>query len=208
MNSERKKSNQVRIAGRVAGNFVFHHELYGEGFYTGTLQVRRTSGTHDMIPVMVSDRLIEVSADWDGHYLAVTGQFRSYNQDRKLMLFVYVQEAEVLDGPVDDDNIIILEGFLCKTPEYRETPLGREITDLHVAVNREYGKSDYIPCICWGRNAKYAAGFDTGAHCIIRGRIQSREYFKKLDEKNGEVRTAYEVSISTIQMKQKEDKSC
>lgn len=211
MNSERKKSNQVRVAGKVAGNFVLHHELYGEGFYTGMLQVARTSGTYDMIPIMVSDRLIKVTADWNGCYLAVTGQFRSHNKDGRCLLSVHAMEVEVLDGPEKpnrDNNIIILDGFLCKVPKFRETPLGREITDLHIAVNREYGKSDYIPCICWGRNARYAARFEVGAHCTIRGRIQSREYEKKLEDGSSEVRTAWEVSVQTIQLEQKEEDKC
>ncbi len=158
----------------------------------------------DYIPVMVSERIIDVSRDYVGQYVYISGQFRSFNRHEekknRLVLSVFAREVEFLEEVYDEDaeNSIFLDGYVCKEAIYRKTPLGREISDLLIAVNRSYGKSDYIPCICWGRNARFASEFQVGAHVQIQGRIQSREYVKKLSETEVEHRTAYEVSVSKI----------
>ena len=150
---------------------------------------------------MVSERLIDVSQDYTGEFIMVSGQFRSYNRHdevkNRLVLSVFAREIEFVEEELDGakTNNILLDGYICKLPVYRKTPLGREIADLLSAVNRPYGKSDYIPCICWGRNARYASSFEVGEHVQITGRIQSREYVKKLTEERTERRVAYEVSV-------------
>ena len=170
------------------------------------VSVRRLSEFVDYIPVMVSERIIDVEADYIGQLVYISGQFRSFNrhEERKnrLVLSVFARELEILEPDCDEDagNQIFLDGYICKEAIYRKTPLGREIADLLVAVNRSYGKSDYIPCICWGRNARFAAGFEVGTHVQIWGRIQSRDYVKKLSETQVEQRTAYEVSVSKIEI--------
>ena len=170
------------------------------------VSVRRLSDFVDYIPVMVSERIIDVEADYIGQLVYISGQFRSFNrhEERKnrLVLSVFARELEILEPDCDEDagNQIFLDGYICKEAIYRKTPLGREIADLLVAVNRSYGKSDYIPCICWGRNARFAAGFEVGTHVQIWGRIQSRDYVKKLSETQVEQRTAYEVSVSKIEI--------
>lgn len=155
---------------------------------------------------MVSERLIDVSQNYEGEFLKVRGQLRSYNQHdngkRKLILSVFAREVEFLEEELDGygTNNIYLDGYVCKEPTYRKTPLGREISDILLAVNRPYGKSDYIPCIFWGRNADYASRFDVGEHVEIFGRVQSRKYLKKISEEEAEERTAYEVSVSRMQI--------
>ena len=199
------ENNQVSIMGQIVSQFTFSHQVFGEGFYLVDIMVKRLSDSEDIIPVMVSERLIDVTQDYEGEYLMVSGQFRSYNrheeQKNRLVLSVFAREIEFIDEEPDGarTNHILLEGYMCKRPVYRKTPLGREIADLLLAVNRPYGKSDYIPCICWGRNARYASGFDVGEHVRILGRIQSREYVKKLSETETETRTAYEVSVSKLE---------
>ena len=198
------ENNQVIIAGEIVSGFTFSHEVYGEGFYMVEVAVNRLSNYADYIPVMVSERLIDVTENYEGQYISVVGQFRSYNRHEekknRLVLSVFAREIEFTGEPGEDvkSNQIFLDGYICKEPIYRKTPLGREIADLLIAVNRSYGKSDYIPCICWGRNARYAAGFAVGEHVQIWGRIQSREYVKKLNEFETEKRIAYEVSVSKI----------
>ena len=198
------ENNQVNIAGEISGEFVFNHEVYGEKFYLVDVLVRRMSGVYDVIPVMVSDRLIDMSQNYAGQYVFVSGQFRSYNKrdetKNRLVLSVFVQEIEFAEKLMDDVNQIFLDGYICKEPVYRKTPLGREITDLLIAANRSYGKSDYIPCVAWGRNALFASGFEVGTHARICGRIQSRKYEKKLDDNHTEERTAYEVSVSKMEV--------
>ena len=167
--------------------------------------VRRLSNSDDRIPLMVSERLIDVTQDYRGEYIMVNGQFRSYNrheEDRnRLVLSVFAREISFVEEELDGakTNNILLDGYICKAPVYRKTPLGREIADLLLAVNRPYGKSDYIPCICWGRNARYASSFEVGEHVQVLGRIQSREYVKKLSEVETEKRVAYEVSVSKLE---------
>lgn len=200
------ENNQVSIVGEIVSDFTFSHEVYGEGFYVVEVSVSRLSDFVDYIPVMISERLVDVGKDYVGKCVSVSGQFRSFNrhEERKnrLVLTVFAREIEFLDhiDEEHDTNQIFLDGYICKEAIYRKTPLGREIADLLIAVNRSYGKSDYIPCICWGRNARFASSFEVGAHVQIWGRIQSREYVKKLSETQVEQRVAYEVSVSKIEI--------
>lgn len=170
------------------------------------VRCQRLSESYDIIPVMVSERLMDVSQNFEGLLICVNGQFRSYNrhEERKnrLVLSVFAREVDFIEEMEESSktNQIYLDGYICKEPIYRKTPLGREIADLLLAVNRPYGKSDYIPCICWGRNARYANSFKVGERCAVWGRIQSREYMKKLDEDNMERRVAFEVSVSKLEL--------
>ena len=199
------ENNQVTMIGEIVSEFEFSHEVYGEGFYLVDISVSRLSDSVDYIPLMVSERLVDVTQSYIGETISVSGQFRSYNRHEekknRLILSVFVRELEFVDEIEDDikSNQIYLDGYICKEPIYRKTPLGREIADLLVAVNRSYGKSDYIPCICWGRNARYASSFEVGSHVEVYGRIQSREYIKKLSETDTEKRIAYEVSVSKLE---------
>ena len=199
------ENNQVTIMGKVATEFSFSHEVFGEGFYMVEVEVKRLSNSEDRIPLMISERLIDVTQDYTGEYIMVHGQFRSYNrheeQKNRLVLSVFVREISFMEEEPDGKktNSIWLDGYICKEPIYRKTPLGREIADLLLAVNRPYGKSDYIPCICWGRNARYASGFEVGEHVQLLGRIQSREYVKRISDTETEKRVAYEVSVSKLE---------
>ena len=199
-------NNQVIIAGEVVKDFEYSHDIYGEGFYILEVAVSRLSDSSDIIPLMISERLMDVKQSFVGKYVEVLGQFRSYNRHEdnnrnKLVLSVFAREVRVLDSEdeIEKPNSIFLDGYICKEPVYRKTPLGREIADLLLAVNRPYGKSDYIPCICWGRNARFAESFVVGGHIQLWGRIQSREYQKKIDENDYERRIAYEVSVSKME---------
>ena len=200
------ENNQVVIMGEIVSDFVFSHEIFGEGFYMVNVNVPRLSDSSDIIPVMVSERLINVEENYKGLMIMVQGQFRSYNrhEERKnrLVLSVFAREIEFVDETPESSktNQIYLDGYICKEPVYRKTPLGREIADLLLAVNRPYGKSDYIPCICWGRNARFASNFTVGTRCEIWGRIQSREYMKRISEEDAENRIAYEVSVSKLEL--------
>ena len=202
------ENNQVVIMGEIVSRFEFSHEIFGEGFYMVDVKVPRLSDSNDIIPLMVSERLIDVEEDYCGQNIMVQGQFRSYNRHEerrnRLVLSVFAREIEFVDETPDSSqtNQIFLDGFICKEPIYRKTPLGREIADLLIAVNRPYGKSDYIPCICWGRNARFASSFTVGTRCEIWGRIQSREYIKKLSEEDAEKRVAYEVSVSKLELRE------
>lgn len=198
------ENNQVSIMGEIISDFTFSHEVYGEGFYMMDISVKRLSESYDIIPVMISERLIDVTQDYKGEMIQIFGQFRSYNRHEekknRLVLSIFAREISFVEEESEKikSNQIFLDGYICKNPVYRKTPLGREIADLLIAVNRSYGKSDYIPCICWGRNARFASGFEIGAHVEIYGRIQSREYIKKIGEEETEKRMAYEVSVSKI----------
>ena len=204
------ENNQVSIIGKVVSGFTFSHEVFGEGFYMVELSVKRLSDSSDRIPVMISERLIDVAQDYKGEYIQVEGQFRSYNRHEekknRLVLSVFAREVSFVEEADDKvrSNQIFLDGFVCKPTVYRKTPLGREIADMLIAVNRPYGKSDYIPCICWGRNARFASGFEVGSRVQIWGRIQSREYMKRLEGELTERRTAYEVSISKLELAETE----
>ena len=199
------ENNQVTVMGEIASEFEFSHEVFGEGFYMLELLVKRLSDSFDRIPVMISERLIDVTKDYRGEFIQISGQFRSYNRHEekknRLVLSVFAREAVFAEATDDKikSNQIFLDGFICKPPVYRKTPLGREIADMLVAVNRPYGKSDYIPCISWGRNARFAANFEVGSRVHIWGRIQSREYVKRLEDDRTEKRTAYEVSVSKLE---------
>lgn len=199
------ENNQVSIVGEIVSDFRFSHEVYGEGFYVVDVAVNRLSNFMDYIPLMISERLIDVNEDYIGQTIYVMGQFRSFNRHEekknRLVLSVFVRELELLDE-IDEDiktNQIFLDGYICKDPIYRKTPLGREIADLLIAVNRSYGKSDYIPCICWGRNARFAGKLQVGEHVAIWGRIQSREYQKRIDNDQVISKVAYEVSVSKME---------
>ena len=200
------ENNQVTVMGEIVSEFTYSHEIYGEGFYMVDIKCKRLSDSCDIIPVMVSERLLDVSANYIGMLICINGQFRSYNrhEERKnrLVLSVFAREIEFIEEMEESSktNQIYLDGYICKEPIYRKTPLGREIADLLLAVNRPYGKSDYIPCICWGRNARYASSFKVGERCGVWGRIQSMEYMKKLDDENVERRVAFEVSVSKLEL--------
>ena len=198
-------NTQAVVAGEIISEFTFSHEIYGEGFYMVDLLVSRLSDATDVIPLMVSDRLIDVNESHVGERIEAKGQFRSYNKHEetknRLILSLFVRELNVLkeDDEMQHPNQIYLDGYICKTPIYRMTPLGREIADVLMAVNRAYGKSDYIPCICWGRNARFAGKLEVGEHVAIWGRIQSREYQKRLENDEVISRVAYEVSVSKME---------
>lgn len=204
-------NNKVTIIGEIVSGFRFSHKMFGEKFYLMDVEVPRLSGSLDKIPVIVSDRLVDVEQDFIGVKVKVEGQFRSYNRHEevktRLILSVFALEIELVDEIVQspESNQICLNGFICKEPIYRETPLGREIADILIAVNRPYGKSDYIPCICWGRNARFVSGLEVGTRCIIKGRIQSREYNKKISESEVEKKIAYEVSVSRVEVREDEE---
>lgn len=199
-------SNTVTLIGEIVSGFTYSHTVCGEGFYMVDLAVKRLSEQVDIIPLTISERLINMNEVSMGDTIEVIGQFRSFNQydgsKKRLVLSVFVREVFFMEEFTDytKTNLITLNGFICKPPTYRKTPQGREIADLHVAVNRPYGKSDYIPCIAWGRNARYAADLDIGSHIKLSGRIQSREYEKKLSETEILKRTAYEVSVSKLEV--------
>ena len=200
-------TNFIEVGGKVLTDLVFSHEIYGEGFYRFDVEVERLSGTADSLPVTVSERIIDRAAMKPGQLVLIRGQIRSYNNyveaDRKnkLVLTVFARDIELLDEAADPSpNDVFLNGYLCKPPIYRTTPFGREIADLLVAVNRSYNKSDYIPCIAWGRNARYAGRLTVGDNIRLWGRMQSRQYQKRKDD--GEVleKTAYEVSTAKIEV--------
>lgn len=198
-------NNEVYLIGEVIRGFDLSHEVYEEKFYSLLLETERRSQNTDCIPALVSERLIDVSQDYIGRHMKIIGEYRSYNQHQqdgksKLILSVFANSIEVCTEYEDDVDVIAISGYICKAPVYRETPLGREIADILVAVNRQYGKSDYIPCICWGRNAKYAASFKAGNNVEILGRIQSREY-----KKDDLIKTAYEVSVRSVNKIEKEN---
>lgn len=196
-------NNAVVLAGEVVGVPVYSHEIYGEGFYVFDMSIPRTSGNVDIVPVMVSDRMCDIENIKLGDLYEVVGQFRSYNKHEekrnRLILSVFATELTPLnEDEFAGENDIDLDGYVCKEPIYRKTPLGREIADILIAVNRAYGKSDYIPCITWGRNARFASTLEVGQRVQLKGRIQSREYVKKNDDGNEEIHTAYELSASQI----------
>lgn len=199
------KNNKVTIKGEIVSGFTFSHEIFGEGFYMMDVKCPRLSENFDVIPVMVSERLMDVTADFIGQLVSVSGQFRSYNKydgtKRRLELSVFAREVEVLEeiGDLKGANQIFLDGYICKKPVYRKTPFGREIADVLLAVNRPYGKSDYLPVIFWGGNARYVSGSSVGERCAVCGRIQSREYLKKFEDGTCETRMAYEVSVSRLE---------
>lgn len=200
-------NNFIEIGGIIFSEFTLSHEIYGEGFWRFDVEVSRLSGQSDILPVTVSERIVEREKMQPGQAVMITGQIRSYNNyveaDRKnkLVLTVFARDVELLDAPpADSPNDVFLDGFLCKPAIYRTTPFGREISDLLIAVNRSYNKSDYIPCIAWGRNARYAGKLQVGDRVRLWGRKQSRLYQKKIDEDTVLEKTAYEVSVAKIEI--------
>lgn len=204
------KNNQAVIAGEIISDFEFNHEVFGEGFYFVKLKVSRLSHSSDIIPLLVSERLIDVKQSHIGQFLEVRGQFRSHNKQEsdknRVVLFLFAKEIEMIDSAENrNPNEIFLDGYICKEPVYRTTPLGRKIADVLLAVNRAYGKSDYIPCICWGRNARYAGNLTVGSRIQLWGRIQSREYQKRIGEGKVVDKIAYEVSASQMEYIEEEE---
>lgn len=208
-------TNKVMIAGKLKKELEFSHSIYGEGFYNTYIEIPRLSDIKDVLPITVSERLIQGMELKVGNDIFIEGQLRSYNKtingNNKLILIIFVKELELIPSleEIKNPNEIYLDGFICKNPSYRTTPFGREITDLLIAVNRPYNKSDYIPCIAWGRNARFSGNLDIGQRIKLWGRIQSREYQKKYP--NGEIvnKIAYEVSISKMELsneKEEEEK--
>lgn len=202
-------TNIVTIVGKITTEKEFSHEMYGEGFYVIDLEVPRLSDFVDILPVTISERLF-VNIDLvPGKYVVVEGQLRSYNRyvnnSNRLLLTVFArdvympQDEEELNELLKKPNEIFIDGYICKPPIYRTTPFGREITDLLVAVNRPYNKSDYIPCIAWGRNARFCEKLSVGDHIRLWGRVQSREYQKRLSNGETESKTAFEVSVSKLE---------
>ena len=201
-------NNNVRVTGRIDG-FAYDHTAYGEKFYASHVHIRRLSETVDDIPVIASEYLVKKD-DFDGKYVEIDGEFRSMNMDvegkSKLILQIFAKNIRTTQEKADDENKIVLNGFVVKKPVYRITPSGREITNMLIAVNRPRWRSDYIPCVCWGRSAKWAEDLTVGTTISIEGRIQSRTYVKKLSDEEREVRTAYEVSIGKMEVNDDEKK--
>lgn len=208
-------NNEVKLTGLVDSELSFSHEIYGESFYSFVLRVMRLSDICDYINITVSERLINLLDLSIGSLITVNGQFRSYNNysesGNKLILTVFAlditNESEETEDLTENPNYIYLNGFLCKEPVYRTTPFGREITDILIAVNRAYNKSDYIPCIAWGRNARFSSALSIGDNIKIWGRIQSREYQKRISDDESITKTAYEISISKMEVEKSESKS-
>lgn len=200
MNNE-KESNKVFLRGEIISEKRFSHEVYGEGFYETDMAIKRLSGQVDVLPITVSERLMTPGKFDVGSTISILGQFRSYNKSvdgkSKLLLTVFVREV-IEHEDVENPNSIVLSGYICKEPTYRTTPFSREIADVLVAVNRAYNKSDYIPCIAWGRNARFVKNLPVGEKVCIAGRIQSREYQKKISDTETKTLTAYEISICKL----------
>ena len=213
MDTNYLENNYLTLVGRVTGEKKFSHEIYGERFFIFNLSIARLSGNADIIPITVSERLITDEMLQEGKKILVKGQFRSYNsyenERNKLILTVFAKDViEVEENEEDSDivkkesitNEVVLIGFICKKPIYRQTPFGREIADILLAVNRAYNKSDYIPCIAWGRNARFSQNLEVGTKVKVVGRVQSREYEKKYEDGTSEVKVAYEVSIGSLEI--------
>lgn len=202
------ENNKIELCGVIASVPELNHKTYGENFYGFRLSCSRKSTEKDMLPIIVSDRLVEIKDLQVGKKILVKGQVRTFNKHisddkRKLLITVFARDVweveEESESAPEFNNNVKLSGYICKPPVYRVTPKGREIADVLIAVNRTYGKSDYIPCITWGRNARYTGNLDVGTRVDVEGRLQSREYTKKLDDGTEEIRTAYEISVSRIE---------
>lgn len=204
-NTASVENNSVLLSGEIVSPLVFSHEVYGEGFYCFDLKSDRLSGNADVLPVTISERIMNDHSLSLGSMVSINGQVRSYNsvinKRNRLVLTVFAREITLENE--NDDNQVFLNGYVCKPPVYRTTPFGREIADVLLAVNRAYNKSDYIPCIFWGRNAKYIESLSTGDNVLLWGRMQSRLYQKKTDE-TIEERVAYEISVARMET-QKDD---
>ena len=215
MDTNYLENNYLTLVGKVTGEKRFSHEIYGEKFYVFDLEIPRLSGNADIIPITVSERIATDEMLTEGKNLLVKGQFRSYNsydtQKNRLILTVFAKDViEVEEKPEDEDNEmvkkdmvtneVVLIGYICKKPIYRQTPFGREIADILLAVNRAYNKSDYIPCIAWGRNARFCQNLEVGTKVKLVGRVQSRTYEKKYEDGTVENRVAYEVSVGSLEV--------
>lgn len=213
MNTNYEDNNHLTLVGKVTSDKRFSHEIYGEKFYIFDLSVPRLSGNADVIPVTISERLLTTQDVFIGAKLQIDGQFRSYNsydnEKNKLILTVFVKDVQFLEENQEEEeearrdvvsNEVILDGYICKKPIYRKTPFGREISDILLAVNRAYNKSDYIPCIAWGRNARFCENMQVGTELKIIGRVQSRAYEKKHEDGTIENRMAYEVSVGSLEV--------
>ena len=220
MDTNYLESNYLTLVGKVTGEKKFSHEIYGERFYIFTLAIPRLSGNADMIPITVSERLITGEMLKEGNKLLIKGQFRSYNsyenEKNKLILTVFAKDIVELEQEEEENdfvrkdmitNEVVLIGYICKKPIYRQTPFGREIADLLLAVNRAYNKSDYIPCIAWGRNARFSQTLEVGTKVKVVGRVQSRTYEKKYEDGTAEMKVAYEVSIGSLEVVEEEEDS-
>ena len=221
MDTNYLENNYLTLVGRVTGEKKFSHEIYGEKFYTFNLSIPRLSGNADIIPITISERLISEDTLTEGKKLLIKGQFRSYNsyqnEKNRLILTVFAKDIQGIEEPAEQEendivkkeettNEVVLIGFVCKKPIYRQTPFGREIADLLLAVNRAYNKSDYIPTIAWGRNARFCQNLEVGAQVKIVGRVQSRQYEKKYEDGTSEMKVAYEVSICSLELLNEEGK--
>ena len=220
MNTNYLENNYLTLVGKVTGEKRFSHEIYGERFYVFNLEIPRLSGNSDIISITVSERLIKEETLQEGHQLLVKGQFRSYNSyennKNRLILTVFAKDIIEVEEKEEDEenemvkkdtitNEVVLVGYICKKPIYRQTPFGREISDILLAVNRAYNKSDYIPCIAWGRNARFCQDIEVGAQVKIVGRVQSRQYEKKHEDGTVETRVAYEVSVGSLEVIEEND---
>ena len=208
------ENNTIELCGVIASTPELNHKTYGENFYGFRLSCSRKSTEKDMLPIIVSDRLVEIKALQVDKRISVKGQVRTFNKHisddkRKLLIMVFARDVreveEESESAPEFNNNVKLSGYICKPPVYRVTPKGREIADVLIAVNRTYGKSDYIPCITWGRNARYTGNLDVGTRVDVEGRLQSREYTKKLDDGTEEIRTAYEISVSRIEEREEDE---
>ena len=217
MDTNYLENNYLTLVGKVTGEKKFSHEIYGERFYIFNLSIPRLSGNADIIPITISERLIKEDTLQEGNKLLIKGQFRSYNsyenEKNRLILTVFAKDIEFLPNQEEEivaskelvSNEVVLVGYICKTPIYRQTPFGREIADILLAVNRAYNKSDYIPCITWGRNARFCSKMEVGTEVKVTGRVQSRGYEKKYEDGTVEQKVAYEVSISNLEVIEKQD---
>lgn len=216
MDTNYLENNYLTLVGKVTGEKKFSHEIYGESFYVFNLEIPRLSGNSDIIPITVSERLLQEETLQEGKKLLIKGQFRSYNsyenEKNRLILTVFAKDiVELEENEVEEEeneivkketitNEVVLVGYICKKPIYRQTPFGREISDILLAVNRAYNKSDYIPCIAWGRTARFCQNLEVGSQVKIVGRVQSRTYEKKHEDGSVETRIAYEVSIGSLEV--------
>lgn len=219
MNTNYLENNHLVLVGKVTSDKRFSHEIYGEKFYIFDLAVPRLSGNADIIPITVSERLLSINELKIDSKIIVEGQFRSYNsyenERNRLVLTVFAKDIKFVENQEEEievskdvvSNEVILNGYICKKPIYRQTPFGREISDLLLAVNRVYNKSDYIPCIAWGRNARFCENIPVGTEVKIVGRVQSRTYEKKYDDGRVETKVAYEVSVSSLEVVNQDDNS-
>mgnify|MGYP000082935598 FL=1 len=217
MNTNYLENNHLVLVGKVTSDKKFSHEIYGESFYIFDLEVARLSGNSDIIPITISERLILEKELEIGDKVAIEGQFRSYNsyenEKNRLILTVFAKDIKYLSEQDEENssekvsNEVTLIGYICKKPIYRQTPFGREISDILLAVNRAYNKSDYIPAIAWGRNARFCQNIEVGTKVKITGRVQSRNYEKKFEDGTTQTRTAYEVSISSLEIVNEEEEN-